>query len=379
MKVFYFLTKSEAGGVQTHIFQLSNFMRSLGHDVMVMAYPGGWLELELKKIGDIFYPNPYLTNAVNPIADLRAAAILKKALADFRPDLVSCHSTKAGIIGRLTIRNCIPTIFTAHGWGFTEGVPFFRKIPIVILEKIASNFCHKIICVSEYDRQLALKYKIAPEIKLITIHNGVEINEINVDFRKSKSSNEYQLKIIFVGRLTNQKDPILLLEAFGSLPEEIKMRVNIEIIGEGPLRKKVEKAIQDLKLEHLVKLRGNLPRQEVLLALKNADIFVLTTNYEGFPRSILEAMSVGLPIIATDVGGVREAITPECGILVPRGDKNALILALKKLISDSELRKNMDEKSFERCKNYFSLQKMLEKTYSVYREVLSLSVRNQFQ
>jgi len=379
MKVFYFLTKSEAGGVQTHIFQLSNFMRSLGHDVMVMAYPGGWLETETKKIGAIFYPNPYLTNAVNPIADLRGAAILKKALADFRPDLVSCHSTKAGIIGRLAIRNRISTIFTAHGWGFTEGVPFFRKIPIVILEKIACNFCQKIICVSEYDRKLALKYKIAPEDKLITIHNGVEINEVNVDFRKSKSFDERPLKIIFVGRLSEQKDPILLLRAFESLPEEVGARANIEIIGEGPLLKKVEKAIRDLKLEHLVKLRGNLPREEVLLALKEADIFVLTTNYEGFPRTILEAMSVGLPVIASDVGGVREAITPECGILVPRGNKNALILALKNLISDSELRKNMGRSGLERCRNYFSLQKMFEKTYSVYCELLSLSRRSQLQ
>ncbi|MCD6528138.1 glycosyltransferase family 4 protein, partial [bacterium] len=358
MRIFYLITKSETGGAQTHIWQLSKYFIGKGFKIGVMSYPGGWLEKEVKKLGVKFYPNYFLSNSVNPIQDLKAMKEIKKAIKDFKPDLVSCHSTKAGFLGRLAIRNKIPTIFTAHGWAFTEGTPFLRKRLAILIERIAGEFCSKIICVSKFDKELALKYKIASPNKLVVIHNGVEVEKAKNQKSEVKGL-EKKIRIVFVGRLAKQKDPLLLLRAFYNLSPELKNKAEISIIGEGPKRKGLEKFIKESKLEKEVKLLGGISREKVFEVLKKSDIFVLISNWEGFPRSILEAMSCGLPVIASDVGGIKEAVDENCGILVKRGDKEGIKNALERLIKNSSLIRKMGEKAKERVEKKFSLDKML--------------------
>jgi len=369
MKILYIITKSEIGGAQTHIWQLSKYFVEKGYKIGVMSYPGGWLEKEVKKLGVKFYPNYFFSNSINPIQDFKAVKEIKKAVKDFKPDLVSCHSTKAGFLGRLAIRNKIPTLFTAHGWAFTEGTPFLRRRLAILIEKIAGKFCSKIICVSDFDKKLALKYKIASPDKLVVIHNGVEIEKAKSQKPKAKSL-EKKIRIVFVGRLSKQKDPLLLLRAFNDLPSELKDKAQISIIGEGPKRKELEKFIKENRLEGKVKLLGGVPREKVFEVLKKSDIFVLISNWEGFPRSILEAMSCSLPVIASDVGGVKEAVDESCGILVKRRDKEGIKNALEKLLKNPETVQEMGEKARERVEKEFSLEKMLRATEQVYQEVL---------
>ena len=369
MRIFYVITKSETGGAQTHIYQLSNYFISKGDKVAVMAHPGGWLEKELKRIGAVFYPNIFLSNSINPVKDIQAIATIKKAVKDFKPDLISGHSSKAGFLARLAIRNKIPTIFTAHGWGFTEGVPFLRKYLVIFLEKLAAKYCLKIICVSNFDKNLALRYKIAPLKKLTVIHNGVEIN--GQERAREKIQPKQQIRIVFVGRLAQPKEPLMLLESFNNLPPKLKGIARIDIIGDGPKRKEVEEFIKKNKLKEKAKLLGNLPRGKVFEVLKKSDIFVLTSKWEGFPRSILEAMSCGLAVIASDVGGVREAVDNSCGILVKRNETEGLRQALIKLIENPLLTRKMGEKSRQKAEGEFSLHKMLTATEKIYEQVLT--------
>lgn len=368
MKIFYLTTKSEFGGVQTHIFQLANYFIEKKEIIAVMSYPGGWLERKTIEIGAKFYPNNFLLNNPNPFFALKAMEEIKKAVSEFKPDLISCHSTLAGFLGRLTIKNKIPTIFTVHGWGFTPGTSIWRRIVLPVLERIASRYCQKIICVSEYDRNLALRYKIAPPEKLITIHNGIEID------KKFFSSQIYsigsKIKIVFVGRLCRQKDPLLLISVFNELDPKLKENLEILIIGDGEKKKKLEKFIQKNKIEKKVKLLGFLPREQVLEVLKTSHIFVLTSNWEGFPISILEAMSFGLAVIASDVGGIKEIIEENCGILVKRGSKEELRIAIEKLILNPDLIFEYGKKAKEKVEQFFSLDKMLTKTANIYSEVL---------
>lgn len=365
MKILYLITKSEAGGAQTHIYQLSKYFIEKGNEVGVISYPGGWLEKEVKKMGVKFYPNKYFSNSPNPIKILKAMKEIRKAVKDFSPNLVGCHSTAAGFLGRVTIRNKIPTTFTAHGWAFTKGAPLLRRNLAILAEKIAGRFCSKIICVSEFDRNLALKYKIAPPEKIVTIHNGVEIQpELPKEVDPSK------IKIVFVGRLDRQKAPLLLAKAFNILPSELKSKSQLSIIGEGPKRKELENFIKKNKLEPEIKLTARLSRDEVFEILNESDIFVLASNWEGFPYTILEAMSCGLPIIASNVGGVPELVDENCGILIKRGDKEELKNALEKLLKNPSLIQKMGEKAEERVKKEFSLEKMLRATEEAYQEML---------
>jgi len=374
MRILYVITKSEYGGAQTHIFQLSRYMKQQGHSVAVMSYPGGWLEQEiqnanLKSQNKVkFYKNPYFKNSYNPVLGLKAMAEIRRAVNDFKPDLVSCHSTVAGFWGRMALKNKITTIFTAHGWGFSQGTPFLRKSLVVLAEKLVAKFCDKIICVSEYDKELALKHKIAKPGKLIVIYNGVEINKIqNANLKMQNYSSK--VKIVFVGRLSGQKNPELLLQVFSELSQKTQDKTQVSLIGDGSKKEKLQDFIIKNNLKEKVTLLGSLPRENVFKILEQSDIFVLTSNYEGFPRTILEAMSCGLPIIASNVGGVREAVDKEVGFLIERGDKEALKKALIELIENPDLRKRMGQNARKRAEKEFSLEKMLEKTSEVYRSI----------
>jgi len=374
MKIFYLITKSETGGAQTHIYQLSKHLISNGHQVAMMSYPGGWqkggwLEKEIVNMGGTFYPNNFLSNDINPIKDWLAIIKIKKAIKDFNPDLISCHSSKAGFLGRIAIRNKIPTVFTAHGWGFTQGTSWERRF-LVPLEMIASCFCSKIICVSENDNQLAIKHKIAPAQKIITIHNGVEIGEDFVfNYNKFKI---LPIKIVFVGRFAIPKDQLMFLKAFLQLPFNVKQKVAVIFVGDGPERSKAESFIKQNSLDKQIQITGDIPRSKVFEILADSNIFVLISGWEGFPRTILEAMSFGLPIISSDVGGAKEAVGEKNGFLIKPDDITTLTKRLEQLILNPDLMIQMGQYSRQRAEEEFSLERMIEKTVALYQEILTL-------
>jgi len=370
MKILYLVTKSEAGGAQTHIYQLSKYFIEKGNEVGIMSYPEGWLEDESRKLGVKFYPNRYLSNWPDPIRIFKAIKEIRKVVKDFNPDLITCHSTAVGFFGRITIRNKIPTIFTAHGWAFTKGTSFLRKYLAILIEKIAGKFCSKIICVSDFDRNLALKYRIISPNKTTLIHNGVENQYIELESPDKAQPRE--IRIVFVGRLAQPKDPLLLLKSFNSLHSELKDKAQISIIGQGPKRKELEKFIKENRLEGKVKLLGSISREKVFEVLRKSDIFVLISNWEGFPYTIIEAMSCGLAIIASEVGGIKEALSDDYGILVKRGDKKGIKNALVKLLKNPFLIKEMGDRAKEKVKKEFSLDKMLKKTEKVYKSIIRL-------
>jgi len=192
MRILYFVTKSEMGGVSIYISQLCQDLKNKGNEVAIMAHSGGWLETKAKELGVKFYPNDFLANSLNPFKGIKAKKELLKAVEEFKPDIVHCNSSVAGYWGRSAIKNSLPTVFTAHGWAFTDGAIWWRKIVGIISEKMISKHCSKIICVSENDKQLALKYKIAPEEKIITIHNGIDIESWETICEKRK---EEKLKL----------------------------------------------------------------------------------------------------------------------------------------------------------------------------------------
>lgn len=356
MNILYIITKSEIGGAQMHVRQLIGRMKERGHIVGLTAYPGGWLEEEAKKLGVEFFPNTYFGNSYNPIRLLRAIGELRKVLRSFRPAIVHCHSSAGGFLGRFAVRGSIPTIFTAHSWAFTDGAPFLRKIIAIIAEKIVAPFASKIICVSEYDRRLARRYRIAPASKLITIHNGVVIGA-------PKNRNNALVEIVSVGRLAYPKEYAVLLDAFQSVPKDIQVKAKLTIIGDGPEKERLMRRVSANTFVGM-KLPG-----EVTSILQSSDVFILLSKHEGFPMTILEAMSAGLPVIASRVGGIPEQVDAASGILV-ENKKEIVAAALTTLIQDTEKRTMMGSSAYTRAKKYFSLEQFLNTTEAVYESLL---------
>jgi glycosyltransferase involved in cell wall biosynthesis len=371
VKILYVITKSESGGAQTHIAQLAEHMKSLGHQVGVMSHPGGSLESKIQGLGISFFPNQFLSNSFNVLGGFRAMREIRRVVSEFHPDLISLHSSAAGFWGRVAIRNSVPTIFTAHGWGFTTGTPFFRKLIAVIAEAIVAMWCDAVICVSSNDRTLALRYHIASKKKLVTVHNGVE-KLSNPDSVPVLIPDKKEL--IFVGRLAEPKQPEALLRAYASLPAKLKESTIVTFIGDGPKRSGLEALAQQIGVESHVRFLGDIPRADIFSYFMNSQtskMFVLVSCYEGLPRSILEAMSCGLPIISSDVGGVREMVDDTNGILIPRHGSDELVVALKSLLSDPVRMQAMGNASKQKAEAEFTLPMMFEKTLAVYDRVHS--------
>lgn len=360
MKILYVITKSEIGGAQMHVSQLMRGMIAQGHTVGLVSYPGGWLEHEARSMGAQFFPNTSFSNAYNPFAVFASIRKLRAIARTFTPDIACCHSSGAGFFWRLGIRNKIPTTYTAHSWAFTTGAPFSRRIIAIIAEKIVARYTSKIICVSEYDRQLALRYGITSRNKLVTIHNGVVLMPEVV------RTPHTPVRVLSIGRLAYPKEYGLLIEAFTTVSSD----ASLTIVGNGPMYTALTTQIRSLGLEQKVTTLTEKKPQDIAGILATADIFILLSKHEGFPMTILEAMSARLPVVASRVGGIPEAIDPTTGILVGNsiGDVRE---ALTTLIIDETLRLRMGNTARQRAESEFSIDQFLQRTLQVYEEVLA--------
>ncbi len=365
MKILYLITKSEIGGAQIHLAHLLKYF-SKENELALVSAPFGFLENEAQKFNAKFYPNPYFSNSLNPFNLYRSAKLIRKAIKDFQPDIIHCHSSMAGILGRLIVRNKIPTIYTAHGFAFNPDASLWRRIIGVMGEKAVSRYTSKIICVSDFDKGLALKYKIAKASKLAVVHNGVEIGP----FELKKESGDL-VEILSIGRLAYPKRPDLIIKAFAKLPIELRQKSYLKIVGSGPYFSELQKLIDNLDIKESISLVGEVDHSRIGNFLSKADIFILITKHEGLPLTILEAMSKGLPIIASKVGGVPEEVNNECGILIDKNEVKEIKNALALLISDEAKRREMGLLSRKRAEQFFSLEKFFIETAKIYKEILN--------
>jgi len=364
MKILYLVTKSEIGGAQTHVFDLAKHFKMQGHEIAIMSSPGGWLAQKSESLKIKYYPNDFFINTFNPAVMMQAGDALKECLKDFQPDIVHCHSSFSGIVGRMTIKNRIPTFFTAHGWSFNDGVPWIQKVLGIVTEKICAKYSEKIICCSNFVKELGMKYKIAPEEKFAVIYNGVQPSEVNLE---DKFKNIDIVKIVMIARLAEPKNPFLLINAYDLLDEETKNKSQVTIIGDGPQTKILRDLVRDNNLFEKIKFTGMVDHGEISDYLKNAHIFALPSKWEGFPYTIIEAMNYGLAIIASDVGGIKEAVSSDCGILIKEDDSSIWAENLAKLINNFDLIKKMGENSYRKLKDEFDIKIMFDTILNLYK------------
>jgi glycosyltransferase involved in cell wall biosynthesis len=371
MRILYIATTSEFGGVSRHIICLAKYLIARGHEVGLVAALEPRLLEQAQQLRIFVFPNPYFTRTIQPWKDIWALGPVFRAVRRFNPDLVSAHSTKAGYAARLacTILQK-PVIFTAHGWAFTEGRRLWARRLLALAERWAAKVTTKIICVSEHDRELALKFKVASTKKLIVVHNGVDpspfLNTNGIKVREEFHLGNIPI-ITMVSRLSPPKDFLTLLKACQILRGQFKML----IVGDGELRGKIERFISENNLQGLIILTGE--RRDIPEILAVSDIFVLSTNWEGLPRSIIEAMLSGIPVVASRVGGVPELVEDGVtGFLVTPKDPKELAKTLQVLLDDTELCHRMGQAGREKALREFTLDRMLAETKKVYEEALAI-------
>jgi glycosyltransferase involved in cell wall biosynthesis len=354
----------EIGGAQIHVRDMACKMAEQGHEVSVISgahYDAQYLNA-LKKQHITVYRVRRLIREINIINDSLAFARIVKILRKKKPELLSLHASKAGFLGRIAGKICgIPVLFTAHGWSFSEGVSKKKVWFYILTEKIASYLVKRIVNVCFYDNRLALRYGIAPTYKFTVIYNGMP--DIGSGFLAKPEKDP--CRIVMTARFAPPKDHRLLLSVLEHLNA---IPWHLDLIGTGPREGEIKKIVNALGLRERVTFHGQT--HKVTEILSRAQIFVLTTNWEGLPRSIIEALRAGLPIIASNVGGISELVeNGKNGYLIPRADGRKLSECLRVLLSDPPKRARMGKESRKKYVHGFTFETMYEKTINVYREL----------
>ncbi|GAA5336527.1 MULTISPECIES: glycosyltransferase family 4 protein [Thermus] len=363
MRVFYLITRAEPGGAQMHLLELLRAFRGRAElHLAVGQDQEDFLVEAARELGVETHLLAHLVQPLRPVSDWRGLGEVRELIRRVRPHLVHAHSSKAGFLGRLAAKSLgIKSIFTAHGWAFTDGVSPARRALALTLERLAGRAGDLVLAVSERDRELALRYRVVPPERIRLVWNGVP----DTPLRANPSHNPP--RIVMVGRFAPQKDHALLLRALAELRD---LPWRLDLVGQGPLLPEVQALAERLGLEQRVRFLGK--RLDVDRILADAQVFVLASNWEGLPLSVLEAMRAGLPVVASDVGGVREAVLEgRTGFLVPRGDVTLLRERLALLLQDPSLRVALGREGRKRYEAHFTLERMLRQVWAAYEELLA--------
>jgi glycosyltransferase involved in cell wall biosynthesis len=364
VKFAFIVTRSDPiGGAQVHIRDLASALLARGHDVTVLTGAEGTFTNQLTERGVAWTVIPHLNRSISSSNDVRALVELRRVLKGLRPDLISAHCAKAGCLGRLAAWSLrLPVIYTPHYWSFTDGVPRRNALLYRWVERLLTPFGTRIITVCEFDRQLALRQHVASGRKLVTVHNGMP--ELPAQSRARPE--RVPVLMTMVARFEPQKDHASLLRALAELKA---LPWQLDLIGDGPLFGRTQDLARELGIGDRVRFLGH--RNDVAARLAQSQVYLLSSNWEGFPRSILEAMRAGLPVIASDVAGVRESVEEGVtGFVVPRGDREVWRVRLQQLLTDPLLRSRLGANGRVRYEQHFTFERTLERTFALYQQVL---------
>jgi len=372
VRVLQIITLSEWGGAQQVCYDLATKLNGKEFNVEVACASGGPLVEKLEKSGIKVHQINSLKRDFSPIQDLKCLFQIYSLIKKGKYQIVHCHSTKAGILGRIAAWLArVPRIyFTVHGWGFYNEQEYGWAQRILILaERLCARLSTKIICVSENDLKQGLLRKIAPREKLMVIRNGVLVENQgrSGELRQEIKASEDEIVFGMVARLCAQKNPLLFLEAARQVLEKNKS-CHFVLIGDGPLYEECLEFIAKNNLEgkaHLLGFRGDAG-----LLYPDFDVFVLSSNFEGLPLTIIEAMFAGLPVVATKVSGVPELVFPERnGFLTIPGNPEDLAQKILLLVEDTTLRKRMGQESRKIAESLFTLDRMIEEYSNLYLSI----------
>jgi len=297
-----------------------------------------------------------------PGFDPRMFFRVDRALSAFRPDAVHTHLHVMYYTAPAVFRHRTPVwVHTVHNVAEREADRIGRA-----LERIM--FRRSVVPVA-VGRQVALSLERLYGLRSVpVIRNGISVGLFRSDpgvrarWRRSEGFDEEALIVTCVGRLETQKNPLLLLRAFAGVNVP---RSHLVFVGAGFLREQLLSESRALNIEARVHLLGQ--RGDIRECLAGSDVFALSSDWEGTPLCVMEAMAAGLPVVATSVGGVPELVQDGAqGILVPRGDRQALSDAISRLLSFEGLRASMGRSAQQRASLEFDQAQMVEGYAALY-------------
>jgi glycosyltransferase involved in cell wall biosynthesis len=323
LKVLIVCTNADEAGAPRHVEALINELRGMVQYFAVFGEDGP-VAKRVRASGIDTYIISSLRSSISLHDDFQSIRSVRRICQDCKPDLIHCHSSKAGMIGRIVAALAgLPWIYTVHGWGWRGLRPLAATIVWFvefILRFVGSG---KYIYVARAVKKSGMRALLLAENAGVVIYNGV--NDHQGDVREEPRFAEYG--ILMAARVSPSKDYMLLFRAF----ERANIcSARLVICGNGTLDPKFIAAAKALTPRSFDRITFHGERSDMLAYFKKTSVVALISNYEALPLSIIEAMSFSKAVIATDVGGVPELIENNIsGLLIPRGDESALVNALK--------------------------------------------------
>lgn len=368
MKILHLITNTDLGGAQKVAGILCNKAIENGHQVALASMPEGpfWdtLSPEVKQ-----YKIKNLIKPISPLPDLKSYFEIKKIIKEYKPDILQLHSSKAGFMGRMAGRKIKKHIvYTVHGFDSVR----IKNRKFLFIEKIMQKECGAIIPVSFYDEKNLIKEKITSNI--VCIPNGIDKNELNIvtnDEIKQKiinSKNKGNFNVISIARISKQKKFEMFLKVAEKLEKENITFFWIGTPTDPEEEIKYNNLIKNNKIPSNVYLLGEL--QNAGAYIQFADLFVLFSNYEGLPITIIEALASGKPVIASYVGGISE--------LIDNGENGFLINSTEEAVDrilfvsqNNSLLQEMGKSSYKKFVNNYTVEKMYKSYMEIYNKLLN--------
>lgn len=376
MRVLHIL-EAAGGGAARHVADLCLGLASRGVEVHLAHSPLRMDDIfckalpALKKAGVRCFELP-IRRAPHP-SDLKVLSLLAAYLKQQGAfEIVHGHSSKGGGLARLLgLGNKANIVYTPNAFvTLNPSLSGLERFAYEAMERILVYRTNALIAVSK--DELAEAHRLGYNSrKTHLIPNGIKLEHdvegTKGDIRASLGLKQDELVVGFVGRFSQQKSPHLLLEAFAKVAYCFPL-ARLVMVGDGVLKQSLLARADELGLTDRVIWPGFMDGR---LAMRTFDVFVLPSNYEGFPYVLLEAMAEGLPVVSTRVGGSEEAIANgENGFIVPVGNVQALSESICKLLEDVEMRRRFGQKSLERVQA-FSVDNMVDATIALYKQLVA--------
>ena len=352
MKIVHVVYSLEMGGAEILVVQLCRVQRSNGHDVSVCVYTSRGPLLEVLRAED-FHVHVI---GEGPVA--RTAMRFFRVFRSMQPDVVHCHNPAPTIQAAAGARLAgVGTIVsTRHS---LVAPPFDTRAEITY--NVISLFCNWVVAICDATRENLYKTPFARRNRITRVYNGVDRLE---PVRPEDHPEKCGLTFLFVGRLVEIKDLPTMVRAFALAIPKIPS-LQLWIVGHGIMRERLEALARELGIADNVTFWGE--RLDVDRFFSAADVFTMSSVSEGLPMSLLQAMSVGLPALVTNVGGMAEVVrNAHCGLYTPVGDSSAMAEAIVELATNAERREVFANNAKTAYEEHFTLEHMEEAYMALY-------------
>lgn len=384
LRIMHVSTRLILGGSQENTVLSAEGQVSRGHTVSLVHGPiygpeGSLLERVRDHGGIEAIETPRLVRRISPVADARCCRDLRRLIAEWRPDVVHTHSSKAGVLGRFAAwKQRVPcVVHTIHGLPFHPYQSKLVNAVYILAERAAAKRCHRLIAVADAMRDQALAAGVGRPDQYVTIYSGIETELFEDahpprrDTRRRLGFDDDDFVLGTVSRLAKLKGHDDLLDALAPL---MQRRPDLKLlwVGDGWWRDRLLARVSSMGLEGRVVHTGLVPPGDIPGLLAAMDGLAHPSYREGLPRAVPQALLSGVPVIVYDVDGAREVCTDgEVGRLVAPGDLTALRESVQWMMDNPKERRAMGRRGRDACRRRFDARTMVEQLEAVYASVLA--------